>query len=161
MLAGVQVIILNNIQLHGYINPYLYVLFILLLPVKFSRVGTLLLALGMGLTIDMFTDTAGMHAMATVFMGYCRPLILKTFAPRDGYEADAIPDIKEMGLQWFLLYCFLLVLIHHFALFYIEIFRFAEFFITLLRVALSTIVTVFLIIIIQYFFGRKNKARGT
>src|SRR5258705_6800678 len=99
VLVGLQVTILNNIQLSGYINPYLYVLFILLLPVKFPKIPAMVLAFVLGLTVDVFTNTIGIHAGATVFMAYARPFVLKVFSPRDGYETDAVPNIKDLGLQ--------------------------------------------------------------
>lgn len=159
VLVGIQVTVLNNVQLSGYINPYLYVLFILLLPVKFPRIIGMLLALVLGITIDMFTNTLGMHAAATVCMAFARPFVLKIFAPRDGYEADATPNIKDLGFQWFLVYTTVLVLIHHFVLFYVEVFRFSEFFITLLRVILSAALTLTLIFISQFLFGKTKRER--
>jgi hypothetical protein len=159
VLVGLQVTILNNIQLSGYINPYLYVLFILLLPVKFPKIPAILLAFVLGLTVDMFTNTIGIHAGACVFMAYARPLILKIFSPRDGYETDATPNIKDLGLQWWLAYSSVLVLIHHFALFYLEAFSLSEFFNTFLRVLLSSIATMILILITQFLFGKSKKER--
>ncbi|MEO5572786.1 MAG: rod shape-determining protein MreD [Bacteroidia bacterium] len=158
-LVGLQVTILNNIQLSGYINPYLYILFILLLPVKFSKIAVMILALALGLTIDMFTNTQGIHAGAAVFMAYMRPFILKIFSPRDGYETDATPNIKDLGLQWWLAYSSVLVLLHHFALFYLEAFRFSEFFNTLGRVLLSSVATLILILITQLLFGKSKMER--
>jgi hypothetical protein len=159
ILVGVQVTILNNIQLSGYINPYLYVLFILLLPVKFPKIPALLIAFAIGLTIDIFTNTIGIHAGASVFMAYMRPVILKLFAPRDGYDTDISPNIKDLGLQWWLAYSSVLVLIHHFALFYLEIFRFSDFFNTFLRVLLSSLATIILILITQLLFGKSKLER--
>ena len=159
VLVGLQVTVLNNIQLSGYINPYLYVLFILLLPVKFPKIPAMLIAFILGLTIDVFTNTIGIHAGASVFMAYARPLILKVFSPRDGYETDATPNIKDLGLQWWLAYSSVLVLIHHFVLFYLEVFRLSEFFNTFLRVLLSSVATLILILITQFLFGKSKKER--
>lgn len=67
-LVLVQVLILNNIQFSGFVNPYVYVLFILLLP--FTIPGYLLLGLSflMGISIDIFSNTLGLHAAASVFL---------------------------------------------------------------------------------------------
>lgn len=159
VLVGLQVTILNNIQLSGYINPYLYILFILLFPVKFPKVPAMIIAFMLGLTIDMFTNTIGIHAAASVFMAYARPFVLKVFSPRDGYETDASPNIKDLGLQWWLAYSSVMVLIHHFALFYMEAFRFSEFFNTFVRILLSSVTTLFLILITQFLFGKSKMER--
>ena len=151
----IQVFLLNNIQISGYIVPYFYILFILLMP--FETPGWLLLFAGfaLGLSVDMFGQTLGMHTMATVFMAYLRPYILRTIAPRDGYETGAYPRIYYQGFEWFLKYALILVLAHPLVLFYTEVFRFTEFFSTLLRALLSSLFSVILIILSQYFIFRK------
>ncbi len=150
ILMAVQVVLLNNIQLGTFINPFLYLLFILSLPVNLPRLLLLIIALGTGLTIDMFQNTPGMHASACVLLAYVRPRWLKIIAPRDGYEADAEPSIRKFGFTWYLAYSALLVFIHHLLLFYIEVFRFSEFLDTFIRVLLSSFLTLLLVIISHY-----------
>ncbi len=155
ILVAIQILIFNNIQLSGYINPYIYILFILLLP--FETPGWLLLILGflLGISIDIFSDTLGMHTIATTLMAFLRPFVLEIIAPRDGYESGSNPRISFFGLSWFFRYAAILTVIHHFVLFYIEIFHFGGFFSTLLRVILSSAVTLFVIIISQFFVYRQ------
>lgn len=153
ILVLVQVVLLNNIRLGGYINPYIYVLFVMLLPVRAPKTLLLVLSFILGLTVDVFSNTLGLHAAATVFLGFARPGILRAISPREGYEADSSPTIKQMGLQWFLIYCVVMVLSHHIVLFFIEVFRFSEFFSTLTRAFLSSIITIIIIFISQFLFG--------
>jgi len=155
ILVLIQVLILNNIQFSGYINPYLYVLFILLMPFDTPKWVLLVSGFLLGLSIDAFTGTLGMHAFATTFMAFARPFVLQWFAPRDGYETGTLPRISYYGIEWFVKYSFILIIIHHFFLFYIEIFKFGGFFSTLSRVILSSIFTFLLVIISQYFVYRK------
>ena len=77
LLVLFQVLVLNNIQFLGYINPYLYILFILSLPVQMPRWFLLVLAFILGLSIDIFSNTLGMHAFATVFVAFFREGIIK------------------------------------------------------------------------------------
>jgi hypothetical protein len=156
LLVGVQVLIINNIELGRFINPFLYVLFIIILPFETPKWLVLLSAFIIGITIDMFTDTGGMHAAACVFMGYIRPGILKLFSPRDGYEFGTQPTVQYLGIPWFLSYAGILVLAHHLILFYVEIFRFSEFFSTFFRVIISSLFTLLLVIVTQYLFYRKK-----
>ena len=85
VLVLVQVLILNNIQISGYLNPYVYVLFVLLLPFETPNWLLLVVAFLLGLSIDLFSQTPGIHAFATVFMAFFRPFILNVLSPRDGY----------------------------------------------------------------------------
>ena len=155
ILVLIQVLVLNNIQVSGYIVPYVYVLFIMLLPFETPKWLLLLSAFALGISVDMFMQTHGMHAAASVFMAFLRPYILEMSSPRDGYESGTKPRLFYLGFQWFFRYTAILVFAHHFLLFYIEVFRFSDFFSTLLRVLLSSLFSVILIMLSQYFVYRK------
>jgi rod shape-determining protein MreD len=157
ILIAIQVVILNHIQWSGYVNPYVYVLFIILLPVEIPAWLLLVLAFFTGLTMDTFGSSGGVHAAATVFMAFARPGILRLIAPRDGYESETRLVPQVMGLKWFITYVSMMVFLHHLAYFYIEVFRFSEFFTTLLKVFINSAITVLLIVLGQYLFGRQAK----
>jgi len=146
-----QVLILNNIQLSAYLNPYLYVIFILWLPIDMNRGALMAVSMLLGLSVDIFSNSVGMHASACVFLAFCRPFILSSLSPRDGYEADQIPGIKNFGISWFLAYASICVVLHHCFLFYVEVFRFSDFFGTLGRVIASSLFTLVLVVISQLF----------
>lgn len=150
-----QVLILNNIQLHGLVVPYFYVIFILLMP--FETPGWLLMLSGFvtGITMDAFELTYGMHTSACVFMAFLRPHILRAFAPRDGYESSTFPRVFYYGFNWFLKYTIILVFAHHSWLFFVEVFTFQYFFHTFSRIVISTVSSTFLIMLSQYFVFRK------
>ena len=155
MLVLVQVLIFNNIEIGGYITPYIYIMVIILLPFETPVSVSLILGFFLGLSIDIFTDTIGMHTASTVFIAFIRPYILSSFAPRDGYEPGTFPRVYYYGLPWFIKYAALIVLAHHLMLFYIEMFRFQDFFATLLRVILSSLFSIVLIVASQFFVFRK------
>lgn len=154
-LILLQVWVLNNVQFSGFVNPYMYVLFILLLPFETPKALVLVLAFLMGLSIDMFTDTIGMHASALVLTAFIRPFLLKMIAPRDGYEIGSFPRIFYYGFVWFLKYAFILVLIHHLFLFTIEVFNFHNYHLVLWRTILSAALSTVLIVVSQYVIFRK------
>lgn len=150
-----QVLVLDNVLMGGYLNPYVYVLFIILMPFETPRWLILVTAFLLGVSVDLFTNTLGMHAAASVFMAFLRPWVLSIFAPRDGYEPDTFPRVFYYGFSWFLRYSVVMVFLHHAALFFIEAFHFQDFLSTLLRVILSTALTTATIILSQYFIFRK------
>jgi rod shape-determining protein MreD len=155
LLILLQVLLFNNIEFSGYVNPYIYVMFILLLPIEIPSWLLLLLSFGTGLIIDFFSGSPGMHTSATVLIGFVRPYVLRIVSPRDGYESGSDPSMLAYGFRWFATYTLFMVLIHHTALFYLEVFRFADFFRTLLRVILSTIFSMSFILLIEFY--RKGK----
>jgi rod shape-determining protein MreD len=150
-----QLLIFNNIELSGYINPYIYVLFVLLLPFDTPKTVLLLLAFVTGITMDLFMGTPGVHSSALVLMAFARPMVLALFSPREGYQTNTLPRMSQFGFEWFVKYSVMLVLIHHFVLFFLEVFTFQHFFSTLLRSLLSALLTVIILTISQFFIFRK------
>lgn len=151
LLVLLQVLLFNNIQFSGYVNPYVYIMFILLLPVEIPSWLLLMLSFGTGMIIDIYSGSPGMHSSASVLAGFVRPYVLRFVSPRDGYEPGANPSMLFYGFKWFLLYSTAVVLVHHTALFYLEVFRFADFFRTLLRVMLSSLFTIVFVLIIEFY----------
>lgn len=155
VLVAAQLLIFNNIEFSGYVNPYIYVLFIILLPFDTPRALLLILAFALGIIIDLFVGTPGVHTTATVLMAFMRPYILNVFAPREGYQSGSSPRILYYGLEWFVKYAAILVIIHHFALFYLEVLSFDHFFSTFFRVLASASFTLLIIVLSQYLVLRK------
>lgn len=157
ILVLLQVLLFNNIQFSGYVNPYIYVLFILLLPFETPKWFLLVLGFFMGLVIDIAMNTPGMHTSATVFIAFLRPYVLSYISPRDGYEVGSSPTVSCYGLTWFLRYAVTITFLHHSVLFYLEIFRLSSFFDTLLKVIISTVFSLIFILIAQYISFNKQK----
>ena len=156
-LVLLQVLILNNIQLSGYINPYFYIYFILLLPFETPRWLLLFSGFLLGISIDAFTNTIGLNAAACVLMAFIRPFVIDAISTGTEFMIGHSPSLRNQGMKWFAYYAIILVLVHHFALFFLEIFRFTEFFQTLLRIILSSIFTLLLVFIAEYLSFAKEK----
>ena len=157
LLVLVQVLIIKNIELGRFINPFVYVLFIIVLPFETPKWMLLVVGFILGITVDMFYDTPGMHAAACVFIAFVRPSVLNWFSPREGYEFGMQPSIQYLGVPWFLSYSAILIVLHHLVLFYLEVFRFSESFSTLLRVVISASFTLLLVVVSQYLFNKKKE----
>lgn len=150
-----QVMVMDNVMINGFMIPYIYILFILLMPFETPRWMQLIAGFLLGMGIDLFVGTPGMHTAATVLISFVRPYLLNLLAPRDGYEPDTFPRIHYYGFLWFLKYTLIIVVIHHFVLFYLEVFQLKDFLSTLLRVILSSILSASTIVLSQYFVFRK------
>lgn len=158
LLVLLQVLIVKNINLGTFVIMLPYVMFVLTLPFETPRLLVLLLSFLLGLTIDVFYSTPGLHASASLSMGFARYYVLKFVSPREGYDNVVQPVISDMGTEWFIRYSVVLILIHHLLFFYLEIFRFDEFFRTFLRFILSSLGTFVFIYLIQFiFYSKKGK----
>ncbi len=150
-----QILVMDNVMISGYMVPYVYLLFILLMPFETPRWMVLISGFFLGLGIDLFEHTLGIHTAATVLLAFVRPYILNLLAPRDGYETETFPRIHFYGFTWFLKYTVLMVLVHHLPLFYLEVFQLQNFLSTLLRVILSSALSASTIVLSQFFVFRK------
>ena len=152
LLVFAQIYVFNKIQVSGFINPQVYVLFILMLPFEISGFWLLSFAFMMGLTVDFFQHTPGMHAAASVTLAFLRPGVIRLVGKKEDLEPWQYPNVRDAGSMWFLAYVLILVFLHHLFLFYLEVFRFSEFFHTLLKVLINTVLTTLIIMLIQYLF---------
>jgi rod shape-determining protein MreD len=157
LLLLLQVFVLNNILLHQLVSLNLYMLFVLLLPFNLPRPALMLLALLMGLSMDMFMNTMGMHAAACVFIAYLRPFIINILSPQGGFETtQKTPSMTSMGVSQFLIYAAILVFLHNLIFFILEVFGFGGFFYLLLKIIFSTAASIFLVVLYELlFFSRK------
>lgn len=153
-LILVQVLVLNNINFFGYVNPYLYILFIILYPVKNNRSLFLFLSFLLGLTMDIFSDSGGVHAAACVSIAFLRPAALK-FAFGAMYDHQTV-KFASAEFVTNLSYISILTIIHHIILFSMEVFNFSEIILILKKALFSSIFTIILCILTIIIFGKRK-----
>jgi len=150
----IQVLILNNILFLGFINPYLYIFFIITLPSTVTKDATLLIAFTMGIIIDMFSGTPGFNAFTTVLVAYVKPFFQKAFGPREKHDF-LVPSFETYGMGMFLQYSASLVFIHHLLFFIIEsgsLFRIGD---VILKTICSAIFTMLIVVSMEFFKARR------
>lgn len=145
-----QVLLLKKLVLFDTSFCFLYVAFILLLPIEINNLALMLIAFLLGFSIDIFYDSLGLHALALVFLAYLRNYWLGTITPQGGYESGSGPTLAVNGFQWFLVYSIPLVFIHHLVLFFVEAGGFGLFWFTMLKVLGSLLFTTSIMVILQY-----------
>lgn len=143
-----QVLILNNVHIAGYATPFLCIYLILKFESDTPRNALMLWAFFLGLTVDVFSDTPGMNAAATVLLAFLRPTFLRLFVPRDTLDS-IVPAIRTMGVSPFLKYLVVSVVVHHGVLLTIEYFSFAHLGMLLLRIVASSLLTVCCIMAVE------------
>ncbi|WP_017258555.1 hypothetical protein [Pedobacter arcticus] len=159
LLVLIQVFLLKNTVLFGLNTPYLYILFILLLPFETPNWLLFFLSFLIGLNIDIFNDTVGLHAASCVITAFVRVSITSITVQKDNYESDPEPTLAIMGFRWFFFYALVLTFVHHFFLLNFEVFRFSEIPATISRVFLSSLFTLTLIFIAELLFFRKKQRK--
>lgn len=154
-LILLQVIVLNHISFLNYATPFLYIYLIIKLPIGINRNITLVLAFFMGLIIDLFSNTLGQNAAASVFAAFlCQP-VQHLFFPREDFE-QVIPGYSSLGISFFY-YTIVIVLIHNTFLISLSSFSYLDFPTIFLRIVSSTVLTCLLIFGFEGLFVRKKK----
>lgn len=148
-LVLVQVLLLNNICLFGLATPFIYIYFLLVVDKDIDRNTLMLIAFFLGLSVDVFSNTPGVNAGASVLIAFMRPVLLRLFSPRDEYE-NFEPGIYTLGPWAFVRYAFVTALLHHTALFLLEAFSFVNLGYLSLRIFCSALLTVALVMTIEF-----------
>ncbi|WP_461532429.1 rod shape-determining protein MreD [Sinomicrobium sp.] len=140
----------------GFISPYIYILFILLYPLKDeNRAVFLLLSFLIGLSVDIFSDSGGIHAAASLCIAYIRPVVLR-FSFGSAYEYQTL-KIRNTDLGQRAVYIGIVVLTHHLILFSLEIFSFTHLLLILEKTLLSGVFTLLLCLLLIPLFSVKNQ----
>ncbi|PKP04640.1 MAG: rod shape-determining protein MreD [Bacteroidetes bacterium HGW-Bacteroidetes-6] len=152
-----QVLVFNYMNLFGFINPFVYLFFILLLPFETPAWLLLVLAFFTGFSVDMFVNTGGIHAAATLAVGFARPILLRTLVSKREFETGIKPGVADLGWKWFVSYAGISILIHSFIVFYLDALRISHFLETL-RVALyQAAATFFFIVLIEFVVNIRKR----
>jgi hypothetical protein len=154
VFLSLQVLIFNNINLFGYINPYPYILFIILYPVNSNKSILLLGSFFLGLLLDIFCDSGGVHTTASIVLAFLRPTLFR-FSFGLSYEYQTVKIADKMSPERITL-LLLAIVIHHFILFYLEYFRLGLLFTILSRTIVSALFTFTICILIVYLI-KPNK----
>src|SRR5438128_2469682 len=110
VLMLLQALVIDHIDLgNGWVVPYLYIFFILALPIELPTWAVLLIGAFTGLVMDLFSSTPGMHMSACVLMAFARSYVLRALAPREGYPSNTRPTVNDMGMAWFITYAAVLI----------------------------------------------------
>lgn len=150
LLLIMQIAIFNKMDFLGYINPYPYILFILLYPVNGNKYGLLFASFLLGIIMDMFSNSGGVHATAAITLAALRPTFFK-FSFGVSYEYQTIKINDKITPERFS-FVAISVVSNHFILFLLEAFRLSFFWEVLLRTIFSTIFTILLCFLLIYLF---------
>lgn len=156
-LLFLQIVVFKRLFLGWEQFPYLhaivYPLFLMLLPFETPRPLSMAMGFVVGLFIDLFYDSLGVHAGALVATAFARDPILKWLEPRDGYNVKGSPTKSRLGWPWFVQYAAIMMFIHLFVYFSLESFTFYYFKRIMLNLISSLFVSMFFVILYTLVFN--------
>ena len=157
VFVALQVLVFKNFVLFDVGFNFVYLIFLLLLPLEIGYLTLMLLGFGTGLVVDVFYNTMGIQASACVLLAFLRPYWVSLITPRSGYEVNALPSVHSFGLSWFITYAAPLIFLHHAAVFFVEAGGSDFFWTTMLKTFASCIFSLVFIISIQYLFFNNRR----
>lgn len=152
-----QVAIGQNLILFNSAFCFVYILGLLMLPVDLNDVPALLIGFFVGISMDLFYNTGGMHIAAAVFVMFIRRHWLNLVTPQGGYDMGVSPSLEIGGIIWFVGYALPLIVVHHAVLFFLESYGFNAFWFTLKKVLFSSIFTFVLSWIFLILFKKSSR----
>lgn len=151
LLILVQVLIFNELNFYGFINPMVYIMFLFWYPIKENRIVFLIVCFFLGLFIDIFSDTAAIHAASTVSIAYIRAPLMR-FVFGINYEFQSF-QLAQTSLVQQLTFLTLLILAHHFLFFTLEIFSFSHVALIAKKVVFTTLGTLVICFLFRGLFS--------
>jgi hypothetical protein len=161
-LMLLQIFILDGVHIRGFGKPMVYMLFIILAPISLPPALVMILAFISGLSLDLLSNSGGLHAASLTMMAFARKYVLQFFRPISGNDKTALPDIEDQGFQWFAVYSFLMIVVHQFSYYFIERFSFSNFMFTMVRALIGIGISTILAWLMALLFSpavRKRKGR--
>lgn len=152
IVVALQVFFFDNLQLSLYIRPFVYLAFLILLPMESKGYLLLLLGLLTGFTMDLFMGTPAVNTIATVFIAFCRPTLLRLFVGKEIIEEGGIPTVRKIGMGKFIRYSLAVILLHSILFFTLETMTTTGIAFTLLRIVASTLCTAIAVFFCQLLF---------
>ncbi len=156
LVVALQVLVLNNIELFGYMTPYLYVVYIIMLPANMNRNALLIIGFLLGLSIDIFEHSGGLHTSATLLIAFLRPALFRLMAGPANQEIGRL-NILTLGKVRFMILASIVVFVHHLWLFGLEAFRLSELLQVIQRAFFSGLFTLILIYLAQILVYRNEE----
>lgn len=150
----IQVLVLNQIHLFGFITPLFYIYFVITFEYNYPRWAILLWSFAMGVVIDSFTNTPGVAAASLTIMGFIQPYVLSPFVTIDAPDGF-VPTIRSLGPSRYFYYSLIMVFAYHILFFSIEMFSFFNIIYWLECIGGSALLTLLLILFVENM--RRNR----
>ena len=158
LFVSLQALVINNIRMFGVITPFVYLYVLLKFRIDISRSALIIVSFLLGLIMDVFSNTYGIHAAACTLTGFVREPLLERFVDMKDLPEGSTPSFHQFGFVKFLRYTLILVSLHHLVLFSIDSFSFKQPFLLIVRLCSSIILTSLLIVVIESFNLKKVKS---
>lgn len=157
VLGLVQILFLKNLAVLGHAFGFLYLLGLLILPSTIRTIPLMLIAFCIGLILDIFFQTIGMHTAAATLFAFLKPTWLKAASPTGGFDEAEEPSLGQIGFGRYITYAFPLLFVYSLGFFTADQWGTGGFLGILTKSFFSALFTLLLTLVVQLlFFSRKR-----
>lgn len=156
ILALIQVLVCNGFCILNVATPFIFIYFIIKLPLSLHKNWVMIISFFAGLIIDIFSNTAGMNSLACTILAALREPMAKLYIPHDDELADSTPSTKTMGVGAFLKYVLTATFVFCLIITFIEAFTLNNFLLSIYRVFGSTLLSFIILIAIETLLSGKK-----
>ncbi len=160
LLLAVDIFLVSRLEIGIYFIPHIYFMSLLMLPVRTTKAWLLLSGFFVGLIVDLFMNTGGLHAAACTMMMFTRIFTLRMFISPEDVDNNISPGLYSLGTRNFLIYFSILILVHQLSFFFLEVFKTDSFFLILKKTLASTVLNILLMLFIQLLFIKPVKKKN-
>ena len=140
-----QVLLFDQLQLLGVCHPYIYILCLLMMPITLPHSADMLIGAGVGLVMDVFCNSLGIHTASCILIMFVRPYLLGAFF-NDKERLNEQISLRAIGMEALIKYVATLVVMHHLMVFLLAAWSWSHIGFVLLETLVSSIITISVII---------------
>ena len=140
-----QVLLFDQLQLWGACHPYIYILCLLMMPITLPHNVDMLIGALVGLVMDVFCNSLGVHTAACILVMFIRPYLIGALV-NDKDRLNEQISLRSIGMEAILRYVVIMVIIHHLMVFALAAWSWAHIGFVLLETLVSSLVTILIII---------------
>lgn len=145
LVMALQVLLFNQLQLWGACHPYIYILCLLMMPITLPHSVDMLIGAGVGLVMDVFCNSLGVHTAACILLMYVRPYLIGALV-NDKDRLNEQISLRAIGMEALLKYVVILVVLHHLTVFLLAAWSWTHIGFVLLETLVSSVLTILLVL---------------
>jgi rod shape-determining protein MreD len=145
LVMALQVLLFDQLQLVGVCHPYIYVLCLLMMPITLPHSVDMIIGAAVGLVMDVFCNSLGVHTAACILLMYVRPYLIGALV-NDKDRLNEQISLRAIGMEALLKYVVILVVLHHLTVFLLAAWSWAHISFVLLETLVSSVITILLIL---------------
>jgi rod shape-determining protein MreD len=141
LILVLQVLLFNHMHIAIWGFPMVYILFLINLSPRLPKWAELFIGSAIGIIMDIWYSSLGIHMAACVTIAFVRPLLLANMVQDIERIKDNVKGITIGTLEYAKIVV-ILTIIHHFIVFALEAWNWSQWWIVLLQTLISSAMTI-------------------